>query len=396
MLVKLKVYRLPEGVCFLKINAPGMVEAQQQAESQGYKVISAEKKILWSSRIGGRSRFSLVLFSQELLALLEAGLSLVETIDILTNKSKSAETKTVLAQLSRRLREGLSFSRALEANPDEFNPLYIAIVKTSERTGNLEESLRRFLGYHQQINLVRDKIISASVYPALLVSVGLLVILFLLSYVVPRFSRVFEDMGDNLPLMSRLLMYWGQFFNQHAGAILISALALLLMFAYGISRPSILSRIGRSLWRLPGIGEKLRLYQLARFTRTLAMLINAGIPFVTALEMVGGLLRQAAMRHDLQQATQIIRDGRSVSEAFSINSLATEVGVRLLVVGERSGKLGDSMERIATLYDDEIARWLDWFTKLFEPLLMIGIGLIIGIIVILMYLPIFELAGSLQ
>lgn len=138
------------------------------------------------------------------------------------------------------------------------------------------------------------------------------------------------------------------------------------------------------------------MYQLARFTRTLAMLVNGGIPFVTALDMVRDLLRQAALRQGLDHAAQAIREGRSVSDAFSQHGLATEVGVRLIAVSERSGTLGEGLERIAKLYDDDIARWVDWFARLFEPVLMIAIGLIIGLVVLLMYLPIFELASSIQ
>lgn len=396
MLYELKAYRAPEGVTLLRLAAADIADATRQVEAQGYRVIAVRRKFAWLARMGSRQRFSVALFSQELLALLEAGLSLVETVDILSRKSRHAETKKILEALARQLREGLSFSRAMEALPGAFPPLYIATVRTSEHTGDLDEALRRYLAYHQQLNLVRDKVVAASVYPVLLMAVGVLVILFLLGYVVPRFSRVYEDLGGDLPWLSRLLMHWGQFFGQYAGAILAGGAALLAAIVYGLTRPGTRALIERSLWAMPAVGEKMRLYQLARFTRTLAMLVNGGIPFVTALDMVRDLLRQPALRQGLQQAAQIIREGRTVSDAFAANGLATEVGVRLLGVGERSGDLGKAMERIAKLYDDEIARWVDWFARLFEPLLMIAIGLIIGVIVLLMYLPIFELASSIQ
>jgi general secretion pathway protein F len=396
MQFQLKAYRAPEGVTLLRLTAADLAEATHQAETQGYRVIAARRQMAWSGRIGSRQRFSVALFSQELLALLEAGLSLVETVDILSRKSRHPETKKILEALARHLREGLSFSRALEALPGAFPSLYIATVRTSEHTGDLAEALRRYLAYHQQLNLVRDKVVAASVYPVLLMAVGLLVILFLLGYVVPRFSRVYEDVGGNLPWMSRLLMQWGQVFSQHAAGIGVGCLLLVVGAIYGLTRSRTRAAIERALWAIPAVGEKMRLYQLARFTRTLAMLINGGIPFVTALDMVRDLLRQPALRQGVNQAAQAIREGRAVSDAFAANALATEVGVRLLAVGERSGDLGQAMERIAKLYDDEIARWIDWFARLFEPLLMIAIGLIIGVIVLLMYLPIFELASSIQ
>ena len=396
MQYELKAYRVPEGVTLLQLAATDLADATRQAETQGYRVISARRQLAWSARIGTRQRFSVALFSQELLALLEAGLSLVETVDILSRKSRQPETKKILEALARNLREGLSFSRALEALPGAFPSLYIATVRTSEHTGDLAEALRRYLAYHQQLNLVRDKVVAASVYPALLMAVGLLVVMFLLGYVVPRFSRVYEDVGGNLPWLSRMLMQWGQFFSEYAGSIAAGGAALVAVAAYALTRPGTRAAIGRMLWTIPAVGDKMRLYQLARFTRTLAMLVNGGIPFVTALDMVGDLLRQPALRQGLQQAAQAIREGRAVSDAFAANALATEVGVRLLAVGERSGDMGQAMERIAKLYDDEIGRWIDWFVRLFEPLLMIAIGLIIGVIVLLMYLPIFELASSIQ
>lgn len=396
MLYEVKAYRAPDGVTILQLEAADAIEAARQAEAQGYRMITVRRKLEWSARIGSRQRFSLALFSQEVLALLEAGLSLIETIDILSRKSQHSETKKILEAVARYLREGLSFSRALEKLPRVFPSLYIATVRTSEHTGDLTEALRRYLAYHRQLNAVRDKVVSASVYPALLLIVGILVVLFLLGYVVPRFSKVYEDLGGNLPWLSQILMQWGHLFSQHAGWVMGCTGLLIVGAIYGLTRSSTRTKIEHALWSIPAIGERLRLYQLARFTRTLAMLVNGGIPFVAALDMVSDLLRQPALRQGLNQAAQLIREGRAVSGAFAANNLATEVAVRLLIVGERSGELGQAMERIAKLYDDEIARWVEWFSRLFEPLLMIAIGLIIGIVVLLMYLPIFELASSIQ
>lgn len=399
MQYEVKAYRAPEGVTLLQLTAADAADATRQAEDKGYRVIAAYKKassLSLSVRLTSRQRFSTALFSQELLSLLEAGLSLVETVDILSRKSRDPESRKILGSLAQHLREGRSFSRALEAMPGAFPSLYVATVRSSEQTGDLAEALRRYLAYHQQLNVVRDKVVAASVYPVLLMAIGVLVILFLLGYVVPRFSRIYEDLGNNLPWLSRVLMHWGQFFDQYVGWIIGGCSLLAGGVVYGVTRPATRAMIERTFWSIPAIGEKMRLYQLARFTRTLAMLLNGGIPFVTALDMVGDLLRQPALRQGLDNAARMIREGRTVSDAFAANALATEVGVRLLAVGERSGDLAHSMERIAKLYDDEIARWVEWFSRLFEPVLMIAIGLIIGLIVLLMYLPIFELASGIQ
>jgi general secretion pathway protein F len=149
------------------------------------------------------------------------------------------------------------------------------------------------------------------------------------------------------------------------------------------------------LWSMPAVGERMRIYQLARLFRAVAMLLKGGIPIVSAFGMVRGLLHPA-LRDQLDCAITAIREGQPTSQAMSANELTTPVALRLLRVGERSGNLGDMMEQVADFHDEELARWTEWFTRLFEPLLMTLIGLVIGVIVVLMYLPIFELAGAVQ
>ena len=275
--------------------------------------------------------------------------------------------------------------------------LFVASVRASERTGNLVEGLRRYLGYHQQVSALRNKVVSASIYPMLLLLVGGMVVLFLMVYVVPRFSSIYAGMGaQDLPLLSRWLMLWGRVASEHSGALVTGALVLTGMGLLALRLPASRAALERWLWRLPRVGEQLQIYQLARFTRTVGMLLKGGIPLVTALEMTEALLRQPALRSGLQAAGRALREGQGLAETFRAHGLTTEVGARLLVVGEKSGDLGATMDRIAAFYDEEIARQVEWFTRLFEPVLMVAMGLVIGGIVILMYLPIFQLASSIQ
>lgn len=394
----LKAYREPDGVTVLALDAADLASARRDAETLGYRVLSARAASRFSvERLFAGQGFSAPLFGQELLALLDAGMSLGEAIAILAGKAKHPEAKRILGELHRLVGEGRTFSRALETAAGAFPPLLVATVRASERTGNLPEALRRYLAYHRQLNGLRDRVVSASVYPLLLVGVGALVVLFLLGYVVPRFSKVYEDIGEaHLPLLSRLLMHWGQAAGDHAVALGLGFVALCALLAHALARPDVRAALERRLWRLPAVGEQLRIYQLARFTRTVAMLLKGGVPLVSALDMTGDLLRQPALQAGLDAARKTIREGRGVSDAFGAHGLATDVGTRLLVVGERSGELGETMERIAGFYDDEIARSVEWFSRLFEPALMLAIGLLIGGIVVLMYLPIFELASSIQ
>ncbi len=394
MVYEIKAYRLPEGVVRLSLEGSDAGEAKRKAEAQGYRVISFRSQRSLFQR-GRRQHFPLTLFSQELLSLLDAGLSFLEAIETLAEKEQHPESGKVLGGLIRMLREGQHFSQAVQSFPAVFPPLYVATIRASERTGDMQEALKRYLAYQSQIDAVRKKIVSASIYPALLFVVGGLVTLFLMAYVVPRFSHIYEDMGDNIPLMSRLLMEWGKFFEAHGGLVALFFGLMVAGLGYWASRPETRSWALRRLWRIPTVGERMRVYQLARFYRTTGMLLRGGIPLVTALDMVGDLLG-STLRHNLQRANHQIREGRSVHESFASHGLTTEVSLRMLLVGERSGSLGEMMERIASFYDEDMARWVEWFSRLFEPLLMIVIGLIIGLIVLLMYMPIFELAGSIQ
>jgi general secretion pathway protein F len=340
-----------------------------------------------------KSRFPLAHFSQELLSLLVAGLSLVESIETLADKEQDNGTRKIIEGLLARLYEGVTLSRALESFPQAFPPLYIATARASERTGDLPEALTRFIAYQTQMDLVRKKLIGASIYPVLLLIIGLLVAIFLLIFVVPKFSAIYEDAGADLPFLSVLLIRWGHFVHEQGGQLAILVMAVSSVILYGATRPSFRMHAARQLWRIPAIGERMRVYQLARFYRTLGMLLRGGIPVAKALEMVTGLL-QPHFRPKVEAAAVLIREGKPISSAMEAQGLTTAVGNRMLRVGERTGLMGEMMERIGNFHDEEIARWVEWLTKLIEPVLMAVIGAVIGGIIILMYMPIFQLAGS--
>jgi general secretion pathway protein F len=271
----------------------------------------------------------------------------------------------------------------------------MATAKASERTGDLPEALTRYLAYHAQMDLVRKKLIGASIYPVLLLVIGLLVALFLLVFVVPKFSSIYEDVGGDLPWLSLLLIQWGHFVHEQGWQFAATAAGILALIGYGMTRPVFRAYLARQLWRIPAIGNRLRVYQLARFYRTLGMLLRGGIPVAKALEMVSDLL-PPHLRPGVQGAAVRIREGKTISSAMESEGLTTAVGNRMLRVGERTGLMGEMMERIGNFHDEEIARWVEWMTKLIEPILMAVIGGVIGGIIILMYMPIFQLAGSIN
>jgi len=380
----------------LDFQAPDEVTAVRQVEGRGYTVLSVRAKgslgLPW--RKGGE-RFPVALFSQELRVLLNAGLPLPEAIDTLAQKEKRGEWRGVIDRLGEVLREGQTFSSALEEFPQTFSPLYVATVRSSEKTSDLAPALGRYVAYAAQLEAIKKRVVNASIYPSLLIAVGGIVSLFLLLYVVPRFGRIYEERGSALPLFSRLLLTWGGAVDKHAPVVLSVLGGLIFLGAYALRLANVRTAIGDALWRLPALGERLKMYQLARFYRTIGMLLRGGTPLVAALDM-GGELLHPLLRERLVRASQAIREGRGVSQSMEANGLTTPVALRMLNVGEKSGNMGEMLEQIAAFHDEEMARWVDWFTRLFEPILMAIIGLVIGAIVILMYMPIFELAGNIQ
>ena len=378
----------------LELQAANAALAAEQVRSQGLSLISLESRGVRLS-LARRKRFPATLFSMELMSLLEAGLNLVEALQTLAEKEGYGERQEVLSGLLAAISRGEPFSQAVAGFPQHFSPLYVATVKASERTGSMREALGRYIAYQEELERVRKKIVSASIYPVILTVVGTLVIGFLMFYVVPRFARVYEDMASTLPFFSRLLLGFGNFVGAHALALGFSGIAILAAAAWAFSQARFRGWLNTRLWRIPALGERMKVYQLARLYRTAGMLLNAGIPAVRALDMVRELLA-AHLRPSLTRAKAMIEQGQPMSAAMGAAGLATPVAARMMSVGERGGDMGEMFIQIARFHDDEVARFIDWFTRAFEPLLMAVLGLSVGAVVVLMYMPIFELAGNIK
>jgi general secretion pathway protein F len=395
MRYSVKAVKSGGAVVSLSLEARDDRDANEQAQAQGYMVLGM-RRAGSISLPGGGGRFPLVLFTQELLALLKSGISLVEALETLAEKESRASTGRVLGGLIERLREGQSYSTALQAFPDAFPDLYVATVRASERTGSLSEALERFVTYQTQLDAVKKHLVSASIYPVILIIVGGLVSLFLLGYVVPRFSHIYEDIGgEDMPWLTRVLMAWGKFVEANGGLLLLGIVAAVTALVFWLRRPAARQLIARQFMRIPALGERVRTYQLTRFYRTMGMLLMGGTPAAQALTMVSGLLDQE-LRQRLDGALRRIREGQPMSVSLDAHGLTTPVALRMLRVGERTGMMGDMMERTAAFHEEELSRWVERFTRTFEPILMAVIGVVIGGIVLLMYFPIFELAGSIH
>ena len=340
-------------------------------------------------------RFALLLFAQELHALLHAGLSVIEALDTLIEKDPQPMRRAVLTRLSERLRQGQRLSAALREQPQVFSPLFVGVMQAAEGTSDLPRALARYLDYETRLRSVLHKVTSAAIYPSVLLVVGLMVSMFLLGYVVPKFAAVYQGSGQSLPWASRWLMGWGQWAAEHASQALAGAVLLLAALTWQVRRAMAGGGWWRLLGALPGARAKVEVIQLARLYLTLGMLLEGGIPLQRALALCEPVLEPARLPR-LHAVREQISAGQPLSAALQAHGLSTPVALRLIRVGEQSGQLGTMLGRTAAFHDEETSRWIERFSKAFEPALMAAIGVVIGLVVVLLYMPIFDLAGSLQ
>lgn len=370
----------------LRVQALDVDQARHQLQADGAQVISlqARRQLRWPGR---RARFALGLFIQELVVLLDAGLVLVEAVETLRDKAAPGINRQVMSDLLASMYQGNSLSKALQLKPEVFPSLLIATVASSEHSGQLSVALRRYHHFEAHLEAVKKRVSGALMYPMVVLSVGALILVFLLFFVIPRFAAVFDAVAD-LPATARLMVWWGDLV-QTQGNLLLTGLVLLLRSA------AFKQRAARLLWKIPSLGAQRTLFVLARFYRTAGMLLMGGMPVVTAVALSGALL-PAERQADLRHAMTDIQAGQPLSTSLARHQLTTAVAERLLRVGEQSGELAAMCERIAQFHDEALERAIELFSKVFEPLLMLVVGGLIGLIVFMLYMPIFELAGSIQ
>lgn len=377
----------------LELDAVDEADVRQQAAARRLMVVSLRHRSVGAGR--GRQVFQAVQFVEELLALLEAGLHVTEAVEAQLEHASTEAARQVISRLLSRLTQGLRLSAAMREQPDSFPPLLVGVVQAAEGTSDLPRSLARYIDYETRLDAVRHKILSAAIYPAILLVVGGGVALFLVTYVVPRFASVYRGSGRELPWASDLLLRWGEFAAAHPWPLLAAGSGLLAaVVAWGLGRWRRAGVLG-VLSLLPGAAPRVATFELARLYLTLGMLLEGGIPIQQALSLARAVLAVARQPY-LDGARAMIESGQPLSVALADTGLSTPMALRLIRVGEKSGQLGDMLTRAALFYEKENARWVERFTKTFEPLLMAGIGLVVGLVVLLLYMPIFDLAGTLQ
>jgi len=339
-------------------------------------------------RAFGRSRRKrlppeqLALLTQELATLLEAGMTLDRSLQILHDLSDHAQTARLLADLKSRVESGAAFSAALEAQGDHFPPLYVSMVKAGEAGGVLQPALHRLADYLERSAALRESIWSALLYPLILLVVSGLSVILLLMFVVPQFSQMFADMGQALPLPTRIVIALGDLFRGYWWLLLAALLLSVAVIRSLLTRPANRYRWDRRLLRLPLIGELVAKVETARFTSTLATLMENGLTLLEALDLARGVITNRVIAESIELAAGSLKRGRGLAGPLIELGVLPRLALQMIKVGEESGALEGMLGRVADIYDREVRTSVKHLLTLLEPILIVGLGLIVaGIIV---------------
>lgn len=335
-----------------------------------------------------------VVFTHQFATLIRAGVPLLECLDILGTEGANPAWQPVLGRIRTDVEQGALLAEALGHFPNIFQEFYRRMVEVGETTGRLDESLSQLAVYLDKQAQLRAKIVSALAYPALLVTVALTVLMFLLVWVVPLFSGLFQEFGESLPWLTQMVMGLADMIREQALVLLglggMLGIGIRMMVANAKSR-RVLDGI---LLRLPLVGEIFRKSAVVRFARTLGFLVRRGVPLLTGLSVAAMVTGNSVMEHGLHRVTREVQDGRPLSDTLRASGLFPPMVTQMIKVGESTGSLDTMLEKIADLFEQEVDRVVATLTSVLEPCVIVVVGSGIALVVVAMYLPIFSI-GSL-
>lgn len=386
----------------------GQIEGGEEAvvrgtlESQGFLVFSLHQRSGATSPRPAPSRSwgklplgEFLIFNQEFLALVKSGLPVLRVWELLIERAQHAGFRQALREVRQDIRGGTASSDALAKHPDYFPELYIATVKAGEQSGNLPEVLQRYIGYLKLMMALRQKVVKALSYPLFLVLIGIGVIAFLLTYVMPTFVSVYGENAKALPWATQLLMD----LVRHSESQLIPGLLVfgaggLAVRAY-YATPTGRFTIDRFLLALPLIGPIMVKHHTVQLTRTLGTILAGGTPLVEALHIASGAVSNRWVRSGLEEAESEIREGATLAAALERPHILPKLAIEMVSVGEETGSLESMLRDVGDFYEADLDTRLSQLTTWIEPALLLVMGALVGAIVIAMYLPVFQMAGTI-
>jgi type IV pilus assembly protein PilC len=336
-----------------------------------------------------------LVFNQELATLLKAGMPLVQSLDLLKRRVTSPAFRQVLDDVHEKVRSGTALSDAFAAHGSLFPSVYTASLLAGERSGNLDAVLRRFVEYTKIIATVKRKTVSALVYPAILVSLAIVLVSIIVLKVVPAFADFYSTFGAQLPLSTRVILAISDFVRSQFVLILATVGIAIAATLSWVRQPGQQARFDHILLRLPMLGQVARKFATSQMARTLATLLGGGLPLVNALDIAARSVGNRYMAAQLDIVSLRVREGQSFAAALEARHVFPEVAVKMAEVGESTGALQEMLNTVADFYDEEIATTMERFITLVEPVLLVFMGLVIAGLLLALYMPLFQLSSVL-
>jgi type IV pilus assembly protein PilC len=369
-------------------------ELRRDLEGRGLLVLSLSKKK--TSLRGGASTKDFLLFNQEFATLIKAGLPILQSLEILHKRTEKPGFRSALESIIHDIKGGAALSDAMARHPAYFTPLYSATVRAGEKSGALVDVLKRFTTYQKKMIAVVSKLKLSLAYPAFLVAALVAVLTLFFLYVIPNFTKMYSDQSGTLPALTLLLISFTNMLTSFAPFILAGFVALGIGLSLWKKTDAGRTAIDGLKLRIPLLQALLTQYLMAQITRTLATVLRGGIPLVQALDTTAGVINNRVMARRLSDVRTLVTEGVSLAVAFEQTRLAPDMTVRMIEVGESSGDLPGMLEDVADFYDQEVENRLTAITILIEPVLMLAMGLVMAVIVVALYLPIFEMGSRLK
>jgi type IV pilus assembly protein PilC len=373
---------------------------RRELEEKGLYILSLQRRTGLQSAVrlgGGRrgrvKRQEFIVFNQELATLLKAGMPLVQSLDILRQRVSNVSFKAALDAVYEKVKAGTSLSDAFSEHGTMFPPVYSASLMAGERSGNLDSVIRRYVAYEKVIGTVRKRTISALIYPAILVTMMVVLIGIIVLKVVPEFSAFYGNFGKDLPLSTRIIVGVSNGAVSNFWIILVAVVGIVGGVAAWVRRPAQQPSFHRFLLTLPWLGQTLRKFATAQVARTLATLLGGGIPLVNAIEISGRSMSNRHLSRQLDEVRRRVQEGQGFAMALREQGTFPDVAVKMVEVGESTGALQEMLNSLADFYDEEIETEVTRFISLVEPVLLVIMGIIIAVVVLALYMPLFELTS---
>jgi len=347
--------------------------------------------------IGGKIKEQeVVIFTRQFATMIDAGLPLVQCLDILSRQAENKEFAKVIGQVKTDVESGDSLADALRKHPKVYGNFYVNMVEAGEAGGMLDSILARLAAYMEKAAALKSEVRGAMVYPAVIVSIAILVVVFLLIYVIPVFAEMFDSFGGTLPAPTRFVMYLSDLVQAYIlyAVPLVVALFLLFKRFYRTDKGRLV--VDKLVLKFPVFGPLVQKVAVAKFTRTLGTLISSGVPIIDALEITARTAGNKVVEGAVLSLITSIKEGETIAEPLSREAIFPPMVVQMIEVGESAGALDAMLNKIADFYDEEVDTAVKALTKLMEPMLMVFLGAVVGGMVVAMYLPIFKIAGAVE